>query len=405
MTETPSGYKTDAAAGTQIFAPRRDGADCQPIFARARQALKSGAIAAQPRGPVGMNFASDNGAGVAPPILDAILASSRVNAPAYSADDFTARAEARISEIFERQASVFLVATGTGANALSLAALTAPWQAVFCHEEAHVIDDECGAPEFFTGGAKVVGVPGGDGKIQPAGLAETLARYPRGHAKTSQPGALSLSQATEAGTAYRPDEIAALAAAARQAGLGVHMDGARFANVVAATGASPAALTWRAGVDVLSLGATKNGALACEAVIVFDPAKAASMPYQRKRAGQTLAKGRFLGAQMEAWLAGDLWLELARRANGAARRLAEGLAAAPGVRLAFPVEANEVFVVAPNATLARWRAAGAKFYDWSTRSARSDLAPRTGETMARLVTCFETSEAEVDALLALTKTP
>ena len=137
-------------------------------------------------------------------------ASSRVNAPAYGADDFTARAEARLAEIFERKASVFLVATGTAANALSLAALAAPWQAVFCHEEAHVIDDECGAPEFFTAGAKVVGVPGRDGKIQPAALAETLARYPRGQAKTSQPGALSLSQATEAGTAYRPDEIAAL---------------------------------------------------------------------------------------------------------------------------------------------------------------------------------------------------
>jgi len=405
MTETSPGYKTDAAAETQIFAPRGDGADCQPSLARARQARKSGAIAAQLRGPVRMNFASDNGAGVAPPILDAIRASSRVNAPAYGADEFTARAAARISEIFERQAAVFLVATGTGANALSLAALTAPWQAVFCHEEAHVIDDECGAPEFFTAGAKVVGVAGRDGKIQPAGLAEMLARYPIGQAKTSQPGALSLSQATEAGTAYRPDEIAALAAAARQAGMGVHMDGARFANVVAATGASPAALTWRAGVDVLSLGATKNGALACEAVIVFDPAKAAAMQYQRKRAGQTLSKGRFLGAQMEAWLAGDLWLQLARQANNAARRLAQGLAAAPGLRLAFPVEANEVFVVAPDATLAGWRAAGAKFYDWSTRSARPDLAPGAGETMARLVTSFETSDAEVDALLALAKTP
>jgi threonine aldolase len=352
-----------------------------------------------------MNFASDNGAGAATPILEAIVAASRVNAPAYGADVFTARAEARVSEIFERKAAVFLVATGTGANALSLAALAAPWQAVFCHEEAHVIDDECGAPEFFTGGAKVVGVSGRDGKIQPAALAETLARYPRGQAKTSQPGALSLSQATEAGTAYKPDEIAALAAIAREARMGVHMDGARFANVVAATDASPAELTWRAGVDVLSLGATKNGALACEAVIVFDPDKAAAMPYQRKRAGQTLSKGRFLGAQMEAWLAGDLWLELARRANGAARRLAEGLAAAPGLRLAFPVEANEVFVVAPDATLARWRAAGAKFYDWSTRSARPDLAPETGETMARLVTSFETSQAEVDALLALAGAP
>jgi threonine aldolase len=352
-----------------------------------------------------MNFASDNGAGVAAPILEAILASSRVNAPAYGADEFTARAEARLSEIFERKASIFLVATGTGANALSLAALTAPWQAVFCHEEAHVIDDECGAPEFFTGGAKVVGVPGGNGKIQPAGLVETLARYPIGQAKTSQPGALSLSQATEAGTAYHPDEIAALAAIAHEAGMGVHLDGARFANVVAATGASPAALTWRAGVDVLSLGATKNGALACEAVIVFDSAKAAALPYQRKRAGQTLSKGRFLGAQMEAWLAGDLWLDLARRANRAAQRLAEGFAAAPGLRLAFPVEANEVFVVAPDAALARWRAAGARFYDWSTRSARPDLAPKAGETMARLVTSFETSEAEVDALLTLAGAP
>ena len=352
-----------------------------------------------------MNFASDNGAGVATPILDAILASSRLNLPAYGADDFTARAEARLSEIFERKASVFLVATGTAANALSLAALTAPWQAVFCHEEAHVIDDECGAPEFFTAGAKVVGVPGRDGKIQPAALAETLARYPRGQAKTSQPGALSLSQATESGTSYKPDEIAALAAIARAAGMGVHMDGARFANVVAATNASPAELTWRAGVDVLSLGATKDGALACEAVIVFDPDKAAAIPYQRKRAGQTLSKGRFLGAQMEAWLAGDLWLELARRANSAARRLAEGLAAAPGLRLAFPVEVNEVFVVAPDATLARWRAAGAKFHDWSTRSARPDLAPRAGETMARLVTSFETGEAEIDALLALAGAP
>jgi len=405
MTETWSRYKTEAGAETHFFAARRVGADCQSTFARARQARKTGGLSAPPRGSAGMNFASDNGAGVATSILDAITASSRLNAPAYGADEFTARAAARVAEIFERKASVFLVATGTGANALSLAALAAPWQAVFCHEEAHVIDDECGAPEFFTGGAKVVGVPGLNGKIQPAALAETVARYPRGQAKTSQPGALSLSQATEAGTAYQPDEIAALAAIAREAGMGVHMDGARFANVVAATGASPAALTWRAGVDVLSLGATKNGALACEAVIVFDPGKAAAMPYQRKRAGQTLSKGRFLGAQMEAWLAGDLWLDLARRANAAARRLADGLAAAPGLRLAFPVEANEVFVVAPDAALARWRAGGAKFHDWSTRSAHPDLAPKPGETMARLVTSFETSEGEVDALLALAGAP
>jgi threonine aldolase len=183
------------------------------------------------------------------------------------------------------------------------------------------------------------------------------------------------------------------------------MDGARFANALIATGATPADLTWRAGVDILSLGATKNGALACEAVIAFDPVKAAAMPYQRKRAGQTLSKGRFLGAQMAAWLADGLWLDLARRANASAKRLAEGLAAAPGLRLAFPTEANEVFVVAPDATLAAWRAAGAKFGDWSTRAAAPELAPRAGETMARLVASFETSEREIEALLALAHAP
>jgi threonine aldolase len=352
-----------------------------------------------------MNFASDNGAGVAAPILEAIVASSRLNAPAYGADAFSARAAARLREVFEREAAVFLVSTGTAANALSLAALTRPWQAVFCHDEAHIIDDECGAPEFFSAGAKLVGIPGAEGKITPAALRETLTRFPRGQAKTTQPGALSLSQATEAGTLYRPGEIAALAAIAHEAGMGVHMDGARFANALVATNASPAEMTWRAGVDILSLGATKDGALACEAVIVFDPDKAAAMPYQRKRAGQTLSKGRFLGAQMEAWLADGLWLELARRANGAAQRLAQGLAAAPGVRLAFPTEVNEVFVVAPDATLAAWRAAGASFHDWSTRAARPELAPRAGETMARLVTSFETSEREVEALIALAAAP
>lgn len=352
-----------------------------------------------------MNFASDNGAGVAAPILDAIVKSSRFNTPAYGADDFTARAEARLREIFERDAAAFLVATGTAANALALAALTQPWQAAFCHEEAHVVDDECGAPEFFSAGAKLVGIPGVNGKIAPAALIETLARFPRGQAKTTQPGALSLSQATEAGTLYAPDEIAALSAIAREAGMGVHMDGARFANALAATGATPADLTWRAGVDILSLGATKNGALACEAVIVFDPDKAAAMPYQRKRAGQTLSKGRFLGAQMEAWLADGLWLDLAKSANAAAKRLAEGLAAAPGLRLAFPVEVNEVFVVAPDAMLAAWRAAGAKFHEWSTRSAPPELAPRAGETMARLVTSFETDVGEIEALVALATAP
>jgi threonine aldolase len=348
-----------------------------------------------------MNFASDNGAGVAPEILEAIVQSSRVEAPAYGADDYTRRAEARLGEVFERRASAFLVATGTAANALALGALTRPWEAVFCHEEAHIQEDECGAPEFFTAGAKLVGVPGLAGKITPEALSETLARFPRGQVKTTQPGALSLSQASEAGTIYRPDEVAALAAIAHEAGLAVHMDGARFANALVAAGVSPADMTWRAGVDALSFGATKNGALACEAVIFFDPDRAPGFPYQRKRAGQTLSKGRFLGAQMEAYLTDGLWLDLARRANEAARRLSQGLQRAPGVRLAWPTEANEVFVIAPDELASAWRAAGAKFHSWSSRSIAPGEAPRAGETMARLVTSFATSEREVDALIAI----
>jgi threonine aldolase len=352
-----------------------------------------------------MNFASDNGAGVAPEILGAIVQSSRVDAPAYGADDYTRRAEARLGEVFERRVAAFLVATGTAANALALGALARPWEAVFCHEEAHIQEDECGAPEFFTAGAKLVGIPGAAGKIGPEALRETLARHPRGQVKTMQPGALSLSQASEAGTIYRPGEIAALASIAHEAGLAVHMDGARFANALAAAGVSPADMTWRAGVDALSLGATKNGALACEAVIFFDPDRASGLPYQRKRAGQTLSKGRFLGAQMEAYLTDGLWLDLARRANEAARRLSQGLSRAPGVRLAWPTEANEVFVIAPDGLASTWRAAGAKFHPWSSRSIALEEAPRAGETMVRLVTSFETRARDVEALIAIAGAP
>jgi threonine aldolase len=348
-----------------------------------------------------MNFASDNGAGVAPEILDAIVASSRVNAPAYGADDYTARAQARLTDVFETNVASFLVATGTAANALALSALVKPWEAVFCHEEAHIHDDECGAPEFFAAGAKLVGIAGEGGKITPQGLQETMARFPRGLVKSSQPGALSLSQATEAGTVYSVSEVSELSSIARENGIGVHMDGARFANALVAAKATPADMTWRAGVDILTLGATKNGALACEAILFFDSAAAENFAFQRKRGGQTLSKGRFLGAQMEAYLADGLWLRLAERANNSARRLARGLTATPGVRLAWPTEANEVFVVAPKDLIERWRAAGARFHDWSTRSLAEERAPRIGETLVRLVTSFETASSEIDRLVGV----
>ena len=348
-----------------------------------------------------MKFASDNGAGVAPQILDAIVASSRVNAPAYGGDEYSARAQKLLGETFETKVAAFLVATGTAANALALAALANAWDAVFCHEEAHVHDDECGAPELFTGGAKLVGIAGEGGKITPEGLKETLERFPRGLVKSSQPGALSLSQATEAGTVYSVDEVAELSSLARRNGIGVHMDGARLGNALVSTKATPADMTWRAGVDILTLGATKNGALACEAVVFFDPERAKNFAFQRKRAGQTLSKGRFLGAQMEAYLADGLWLRLAERANASARRLARGLTAAPGVRIAWPTEVNEVFVVAPKPMVERWRAAGAAFHEWTTRSLAPERAARDGEILVRLVTSFETASSEIDRLIGL----
>ena len=338
-----------------------------------------------------MNFASDNGAGAATPILEAILASSRVNAPAYGADDFTARAEARLGEIFERKAAVFLVATGTGANALSLAALAAPWQAVFCHEEAHVIDDECGAPEFFTHGAKLVGLDGDGAKLAPETLERALAHFHKGFVHHAQPACLSLTQATELGTVYTPDEIAALAVMARGHGMSLHLDGARFANALAHLGCTPAEATWRAGVDAMSFGATKNGALGAEAVIFFDPAKAGDFAYRRKKAGHLISKMRFVSAQLEAYLADGRWLEHAARANRLAARLAAGLSAVAGVAIATPVEANAVFAFLPDALAARLRQKGASFYDWAP--------PAGGRRLVRLVVSSLTPEEEVEKFL------
>jgi threonine aldolase len=350
-----------------------------------------------------MNFASDNGAGAAPEILEAIVAASRGVAAAYGADEYTKAAEAKLAEVFEKDAAVFLVATGTGANALALGAVAPSWSGVFCHEESHIHDDECGAPEFFTGGAKLVGMAGEGGKITPDALLETLSRYPRGLVKSVQPAALSLSQATEAGTIYDLDELKALSVIARQHGLAVHMDGARFANALVSLGCSPADLSWRAGVDVLSFGATKNGALACEALIFFDRSKADAFAFQRKRGGHTLSKGRFLGAQMNAYLRDGLWLRLAKQANRAADRLACGLESIPGVRLAWPRQINEVFPIVPRAAISPLNAAGAKIYEWTSRAVSPSAAPKTNETFLRLVCSFETTDAEVDQLIAIVR--
>jgi threonine aldolase len=289
------------------------------------------------------------------------------------------------------------------ANALAIAALTPPWGAVFCHSDSHVSDDECGAPEFFTGGAKLVTLPGAFGKITAETLRDMLALHPRGLVKQVQPAALSLAQATECGTIYTPAEIGELAAIAHAAGVGVHMDGARFANALVTLGCSPAAMSWRAGVDVLSFGATKNGALACEAVIFFDRTKALDFAFRRKRGGHTLSKGRFLGAQMAAYLAAGHWLDLAARANRAAARLADGLAKIPAVKLPWPRHANEVFAILPRAADTALKAAGARYYDRTARGLAAAERPAPDEIFVRLVTSFATGDHDVDQFVAIVR--
>ena len=342
-----------------------------------------------------MDFASDNASGASARVMAAIVDANKGFAPAYGADAMTREAEARISEIFERECAVYLLASGTACNALALASLSPPWGAIFCHQDAHVMDDECGAPEFYTAGAKLVALSGAAGKIDLPSFEAALDAYPRGLVKQVQPAALTLSQATESGTLYSLDEIAALCACAHDAGVSVHMDGARFANSIAALGCTPAQMTWRAGVDVLSLGASKNGTLACEAVVFFDPARAHDFAFRRKRGGHTLSKGRFLAAQMNAWLAEDHWLELARHANACAARLEEGLRKA-GARIVWPRQVNEIFAVISRAADSALKAAGARYYEWPGRALAHDERPREGEVLVRLVCSFATSMADVD---------
>ena len=310
------------------------------------------------------DFRSDNEAPAAPEIIAALTAANSGPAHAYGDDAWSARLAERFGAVFETELAVYPVATGTAANALALAELAPPWGAVYCHPDAHANTDECGAPEFYTGGAKLVGITGAHGKIDADALARVLAATGAHGEHEALPSALTLTQATEAGTVYAPEEVAALAAAARRHGLGVHMDGARLGNALAHLGCAPADATWRAGVDILSFGATKNGALAAEAVIDFRPGAGATLARRRKRGGHLWSKMRYLSAQLEACLEGGLWLRLAGRANAGAARLAAGIEALPGVALLHPVESNEVFVRARPEVSHALRAAGFEFHSW-----------------------------------------
>jgi threonine aldolase len=336
-----------------------------------------------------MRFASDNTSGAAPEIMAALLRANDGYDRSYGADAAMIRVTALVRDIFEApEAMIHLVATGTAANALAIATHCPPWGAVFCHQHAHIAEDECNAPEFYSG-AKLVLVPSGNGKVTPDTLSDTLSRTGESGVHGVQRGMLSLTNVTEAGTVYTPAEIAALTALAKAHTLPCHLDGARFANALVATGASPADMTWKAGIDVLSLGGTKNGCLGVEGVVIFDPARSWELELRRKRGGHLFSKHRFLSAQMEAYLTDGLWLRLAAQANAMGQRLATGLKS-NGVTVP-DAPANMLFPEWPPGTHDRLDAAGAVYYRMP--------APQ-GRERARLVTSWSTTDDDVDRFLA-----
>jgi threonine aldolase len=338
--------------------------------------------------PETISFRSDNDWGASPAVMDALATCNGDTARPYGADQWTARAEAALSEMFDRKVGVLLVSTGTAANSISLAAMVPRWGAVLCHRHAHIYADECGAPEFFTGGARLVPSASTGSKLDAKLLRGELAAG-RGDVHCVQPSAVSITQCTEDGQVYSADEIRAVSHACRDAGVPLHMDGARFANALVSLGCTAAELTWRAGVDVLSFGATKNGALNAEAIVVFDEKLLGQLPYLRKRAGHLLSKMRFVSAQMQAYLADDLWLANARHANAMAARLAQGLSRIRGVELAVPARTNILFATLPARLEAGLRERGFDFY-----------GDRWGPGVVRLVTSFGTTAGMVDGMLS-----
>ena len=335
-----------------------------------------------------MRFASDNTSGAAPEVMAAILKANEGYERSYGGDAAMEQVTALIRETFEApEAAVYLVATGTAANALAIATHCPPWGGVFCHRHAHIAEDECNAPEFYSG-AKLVLIPGDNGRITPEGLGAALATTGESGVHGVQRGMLSLTNVTEAGTVYTPAEIAALTTLAKAKDIPCHLDGARFANALVATGATPAQMTWKAGIDVLSLGGTKNGCLGVEAVVLFDPAKAWEFELRRKRGGHLFSKHRFLSAQMEAYLSGGLWLRLATRANSMGQRLVTGLRQRQASIAEAP--ANMLFPEWNAGKHERLEAAGAVYYRFP--------APE-GRERARLVASWSTTEADVDAFL------
>lgn len=333
-----------------------------------------------------MNFCSDNIVGIHPRILDALIAGNGGAVLPYGNDPYTRKAEARLCEVFERDLAVAMMATGTAANALALSLMASPVSAIFCRSGAHLQDSEAGAPIMYTGGARIVGIDGREGLIEPGDLDRALGSFDAS-SMMCKPAVVSVTQASELGTVYSLQHLRAIAEVCRRHDVRLHMDGARFANALVYLGCAPAEMSWRAGVDVLSFGATKNGAMAADAVLVFDPALAATLRMRQKRGGLIFSKHRFLGIQFDAYLAHNLWLELARAANALAAELAAGLARCTQAEILYPVQANEVFVRLPESMLAGLESKGFQFY-------------RRGGGVIRLVTACTTSPEDVASFVA-----
>ena len=344
-----------------------------------------------------MNFASDNTGPVHPNVMAALIAANTGYALPYGGDDLTAQTIQNIRDLFEApDAAVFLVSLGTAANSLILATLSQPWETVFCHTVAHIHEDECNAPEFYSGGIKLTLVPGPEAKMTAENLRRSiLAEETRG-VHGPQRGPVSLTQATERGTIYSLKEIQKISATAEEFGLQVHMDGARFANAVQSLGCSAAEMTWKSGVDAVTFGGTKNGLMAVEAVIFFNPKHAWEFELRRKRGAHLFSKHRFLADQMQSYLAGNLWLDMAKKSNDASARLVQGLKQIPEVQLNFEPEANIIFARWTRAAHQRLHAAGAQYYVMAgdlTTGPADELLP------ARLVTDWSTTPENIDKFL------
>jgi threonine aldolase len=344
-----------------------------------------------------MFFSSDNWAGAHAKIAERLVKEAGGFAAAYGTSDLDRKVEAKFSEVFEREVAVFFVATGTAANSLSLASVQKPGGISFCHVEAHVAEDECGAPDFFSG-ARLATVDGAAGKIDAKALAAKIARFPQDAVHHGRAAAVTITQATEIGTVYSLDEIDAISKLCKADGLPLHMDGARFANALVALSATPAEMTWKRGVDILSFGGTKNGCWCAEAIVFFNPEQAREMHFIRKRAAQLFSKSRFIAAQFDGYFEDGLWLDLARHSNGMADRLRAGIESAPTAHLAWPTVSNEIFAIISKASAAKAESRGARFYEWPIPESRPDLV-NSDETLIRLVTSFATTEADVTGFL------